>query len=1011
MSNINSYIQTFAGGEFGSAMSARVAIDSYQASCELMENWFMKAQGPMERRPSLEFIDGFIDDDLPGVLKGFEFDVGQNYLLLLQDINIYFYLNDGLLTIDNVTSQISNGTFSAFTDWSDASESGASATASGGQLNLTSNGAAAAKARTTFTVNEANSTHIIRLDVSNGPVAIRIGTSAGSGELLKDTELRTGHHRLEFTPTATGTHHLEISHDDQQAVKLVDNVQIITGETVFSMPSPWVTSDLRGVFTAQDGDRLYMFHRNYPPRVLERRGHRSWSLIYFEPDDGPFDPGPFPIRITPSSKNGTCTLTASDEAFDANDSRRLIRLTHQGQYKRAIANHAGVYSDPIKVTGIGANRAFTAAITISGTATATLQRSIGNQNDYAKVITVTATTSNIYNDSYGTADTPENGGSTSDAVYDASQNDDTEGRLDNQTTFYRWAINTSDYTSGTITMELSSNSGSQTGIARILTVSNGTTATAEILQNFAQAGETDVWDKGSWADDDEWPNVVAFAHGRLWPFRRRRVWSSVSDDHFSFDDGVPTNSVGDADRSIQFTLRSKSAEGVRWARELDFLCIGTRNEEYVVRSTSAAEPVGPSTAEPTLQGEEGGAGIEAVIGGDSIIYIHRNERRVMQFAHNPRALSEDSFVSVDLTRLNPEACEDKIVNATVQGEPERRIFAVTQAGVVKPALFRREEEIMGWGTMRTPMGILEDVHVLREASEDVVYFIVRRKINGTWVRMIERLRSEIQLNDEDLVHLDSMLETEIVRPNTSVEFSSIDVGSVTIETPDDVFESADEGKILWQNGGQIRIDTFIDARNLEGTILYPLRGRLNYIEPQVNGRPVYEPEIVPPGRWGLATPTDTVTGLGHLEGETVSIWADMAYRGTAVVSGGSIALPGTFSRIFVGLNFTSIWKSLKVAYGATKGTAITQPKMVTNMGLVLDRTADTILFGDTPGKLKRLVKSTPYALLGGPRFFSGEAHEKFDGSADMDPRIIIATANPGPATIKALIPNVQTNER
>jgi hypothetical protein len=1009
MSNVNSYIQTFSGGEFGGAMSARVAIDSYQASCELMENWIMAAQGPMTRRPSLEFIDGFIDNDLTGVMKGFEFDVGQNYLLLLQDINICFYLNDGILDIDNVTSQISNGSFANFTGWTDNSESGASATAANGQLNLTSNGAAAAKARTTFTVNEANSTHILSFDVRNGPVALKIGTSAGDDGLLKATELRTGHHRLEFTPTSTGTTHLEISHDDTQAVKLVDNVQIITGETVFTMPAPWITADLRGIFTAQDGDRLYMFHRNYPSRVLERRGHRSWSLIYFEPDDGPFDPGPFSTRITPSAKNGTCTLTANEDAFDANDARRLIRLTHQGQYKRKVTNHAGSFSDPIKVSGIGANRAFTAAVTLTGSATVTLQRSVGNQNDYAKVITVTATTSNVYNDSYALAfATTAGGGATNDAVYNASGK--TEGHMDNQTVFYRWAVNTSDYASGTVTMELSSNSGSQTGIARILSVTNATTAPAEVLQNFAQAGETDVWDKGSWADDDEWPNVVAFAHGRLWPFRRRRVWSSVSDDHFSFDDGVPSGTSSNADRSIQFTLRSKSAEGVRWARELDFLCIGTRNEEYVVRSTSAAEPVGPSTAEPSLQGEEGGAGIEAVIGGDSIIYIHRNERRVMQFAHNPRALSEDSFISVDLTRLNPEACEDKIVNAAVQGEPERRIFAVTKSGIVKPALFRREEEIMGWGTMRT-QGIIEDVHVLREASEDVVYFIVRRQVNGSWVRMIERLRSEVVLNDEDLVHLDSMLETEIVRPATAIEVSSIDVGPVTITATDDVFEVADEGKILWQNGGQIRIDTFTDARTLEGTILYPLRGRLNYIAEQVDGRPVYEPSLIPEGRWGLAQPTSTVTGLDHLEGETVSIWADMAYRGTAVVSGGAITLPGTFSRIFVGLNFTSIWKSLKLAYGATKGTAVTQPKMVTTMGLVLDRTADTVLFGDTPGKLKRLVVSTPESLLGVPRYFSGEAYEKFNGTTDMDPRIIIATANPGPATIKALIPNVQVNER
>ena len=1008
MANVNSYIQTFAGGEFGAAMSARVAIDSYQASCELMENWFMLAQGPMQRRPSLEYIGSFSDSLSKGVLKGFEFDLDQNYLLLVQNPNMYFYLNDGIIDIDTVTGQIANGTFTNFTGWSDNSESGASASAVSGQLNLASNGAAKAIARTTFTVNEADLTHIIAFDVLNGPVNIKIGTSAGDGSLMKWSDLRTGHHRLEFTPASTGTCYVELSQNFNQANKLVDNVQIVTGGGFLTMPVPWIEADLRGVFTAQDGDRLYMFHRNYASRVLERRGHRSWSLIYFEPDDGPVDPGDDAIMLTPSAQYGTCTLTASEDYFKSSDERRLIRLTQQGQYTRKIAIRSNVYGDAIKVSGIGVNRNFSVAVSGTFTATVTLERSVGNLNDFAKVITVTAATSQTYNDSYNTSD-DSGAGSTSDDVYNASGNSD--GHMDNQTVFYRWAVRTADYSTGSIVMELSTQSGSQTGVARILGVTNGTTATVEVLKNFARASQTEVWDIGSWNDVDEWPNVVAFAHGRLWPFRRRNVFASVSDDYFSFDDGVPDNTVSNADRAIAINLRSKSAEGVRWARELDFLCVGTRNEEYVIRSTSAAEPIGPSTVEPTLQGEEGGAPVEAVIGGDSIVFIHRNQKRVMQFAHNPRALSQDSFVAVDLTRLNPEACEDGIVNAVVQQEPERRIFAVTQAGIVKPALFRREEEIMGWGTMTTD-GIIEDAHVLREGTEDTSYFITRRYVNGQWVRMIERLRSEVILNDEDLVHLDAMLETPIDRPDVGITPSSIDVGSVTVTATDDAFAAGDVGKVLWSNGGQIAITGFTDTRTVTGTVVYPLRGRLNYTAAQVSGRPVYAPAYIPPGRWGLAVPADTVTGLDHLEGREVQIWADMAYRGTATVVSGAIALPDTFSRVFVGLGFTSAWKSLKLAYGAAKGTAVTQPKKTATMGLVLDRTADCIVMGDTPGKLKRLVKATPGSLLGGaPRYFSGEANEAFEGSFDTDPRIIIATVNPGPATIKALIPNIQVNER
>lgn len=1004
MSNVNAYVQTFAGGEFGEAMSARTNIDSYQASCELAENWFNRAQGPMDRRPPTSYLGSFVDSSKKGILKGFEFDVGQNYPLLIVANTMSFYLNDGALTVPNVTAAIANSTFSNFTSWSDASDSGASASASNNCMNLASNGISISRGRTTFTVNEANVEHILTFDVIDGPVNLLIGTSAGAGNLLKVEELRRGHHRLAFTPTATGTTHIQFWHDIDQILR-VDNVQFLYDD-FFSLPTPWSEAQLRGIFTTQDGDRLYMFHRNAASRVLERRGHRSWSLIYFEPDDGPFDPGISSVAMSVDARFNAATLTSDVPYFVPGDYRRLIRITHPGQYVKKSFNTSGLISKSIKVSGLAADRAFTIAVSGTFTGTLTIERSVGNENAFAKVITKTGTGTFIFNDSYPVADAGSNGGANDDALYTASQSDGGKGRLDNQTVFYRVSVYPSGWTSGIATVELSVNSGSQTGVGRIVGYFSSTQVFINVIRQFSRTGQSDVWDIGAWSDENEWPNIVTFAHGRLWAFRRKQVASSAPDDYFSFQDGV------NADNSVLLTLRSRSAEGVRWARELDFLCVGTRNEEYVIRSTSPNEPIGPTTAEPTLQGEEGGALIEAAIGGDSIVYVHRNERRLMQFSHNPRALSESSFLSIDLTRLNPESCEDGIVTVVVQQEPERRIYVVLKSGIVKPSLFRREEEIMGWATMTTD-GFFEDALVLREGKEDAVYFIVRRLVNGAWVRMLERMRSEVVLNDEDLVHLDSMLETPIDRRDFVIISSALDVGATTLFAVDGgVFVPGDVGKIVWMDEGRVKITAYTSSSQVSGNILYPMRGKLDYAASQTAGRPVYIPRYIPPGKWGIAAETTVVTGLNHLEGRTVHVWADMAYMGTRVVSGGSVTLAATSSRIFVGLNFVSVWKSLRLAYGGTKGTAVNQKKKVNHMGLLLDRTSDTILMGDTPGKLKKLVTLSQGAALGGAsRFLSGEAHETFEGTFDVDPRIIIATQNPGPATIKAIIPNVQINER
>ncbi len=997
MANVNAFLQTFAGGEFGDAMAARVGIEAYQASCELMENFFPLAQGPMCRRPAMEYIDSFANSDLKGILKGFQFDVGQNYLLLITSSGIEFFLNDGKLTIPEITATISNGTFTNFTGWTDNSGSGSSAAASGGVMALTSNGATESKARTTFTANESD-IHTLAFDVVNGPVSLRVGTSAGTGDLLDVMELRTGHHRLSFEATS-GTRHIEFWHRGN-SVKRVDNVSILPGPG-YLIPSPWAEEDLRGIYTAQDGDRLFMFHRDYPPRVLERRGHRSWSLVFFEPTDGPFDTGDETIKLTPSAIHGETTLTASRALFTSDDVRRLVRLTHPGQAARLVAAGDAVYSDPIRITGVGRDRTFNITITGTFTANVTLERSVGNQNQFSNILVFTGAINNNYNDSYANAD-DETVATTNDDLFNFSGKTVGKGRLDNTTVFYRLAVYPGDYTSGTATCVMTCDSGGSTvGVARIVSFSSATSVGIEVIKGFSRAGATEIWDIGAWAPSEEYPNCVAFSLGRLWVARRRRLWASVSDDYFSFQDG------SEADRSIDITLRSRSSEGVRWMRHLDFLCVGTRNEEYVIRPATVAEPIGPSNIDPGLMSEEGGAPIEAQVGGDSIIFVHRSGRRVYQFAHNPRALTDSSFISVDLNRLNYETTEDGVVNICIQQEPERRIFLVLKSGIMKTSLFRREEEIVAWSTFRTD-GFVEDACVFPELDVDAVYFIVRRKVGENYVRMIERLTDELPLNDEDMVHLDSMLQTEISRPEAILTFDQWEAGeTVTVQASQSVFTVADEGKILWADGGRILIDTYNSVFEVEGTILNSLTG-----EQDPNDEDATIPAAVPPGQWGIAEQVTSVSGLDHLEGETVLIWADKAFFGSAVVSGGSISLGDAASRVFVGKQVQSRWKSLKLAYSAQKGTAVLQQKNVLHMGFILRRTADGIKFGQNFKRMKELVlqSSSPIMESAAP-FYTGEIHAPFNGFYETDPRITLRIDTPGPATIVGLIPNVQVNER
>jgi hypothetical protein len=59
--------------------------------------------------------------------------------------------------------------------------------------------------------------------------------------------------------------------------------------------------------------------------------------------------------------------------------------------------------------------------------------------------------------------------------------------------------------------------------------------------------------------------------------------------------------------------------------------------------------------------------------------------------------------------------------------------------------------------------------------------------------------------------------------------------------------------------------------------------------------------------------TTTITGLSHLEGETVDVVADGEFKGTKVVTGGVITLDEAASKVEVGLHYDSTLVTMRPA--------------------------------------------------------------------------------------------------
>ena len=159
-------------------------------------------------------------------------------------------------------------------------------------------------------------------------------------------------------------------------------------------------------------------------------------------------------------------------------------------------------------------------------------------------------------------------------------------------------------------------------------------------------------------------------------------------------------------------------------------------------------------------------------------------------------------------------------------------------------------------------------------------------------------------------------------------------------------------------------------------------------------------------------PTNRITGLWHLEGETVRLMVDGSAHPDVVVANGVITLNALYSKIVVGLKYRWEIITLPIEAGAANGTAQGKIKRIpkcivrflNTLGVAfggkdeafVDLEEDIFDYGTQMG--------TPTPLFNGDRIYS------FDMGYDRDGQMKYSHEGVFPVTILALMPEVVTND-
>jgi hypothetical protein len=150
-----------------------------------------------------------------------------------------------------------------------------------------------------------------------------------------------------------------------------------------------------------------------------------------------------------------------------------------------------------------------------------------------------------------------------------------------------------------------------------------------------------------------------------------------------------------------------------------------------------------------------------------------------------------------------------------------------------------------------------------------------------------------------------------------------------------------------------------------------------------------------------STPTETVTGLWHLEGETVQVLADGAVHPNVTVANGRITLNREASVIHIGYVYTAVLETMDIDAGTQAGSSVGAPKRVIDAKPRFFRTLGGKVGRE--GEMEEIPFRVPSDPMGSsPPLFSGLKKVKFPHGWDNEAIVRIEHDQPLPCNVLSI---------
>lgn len=945
-----------------------------------MENMLPLAEGGATRRSGTRFIKEIKTSSVKGRLTRFEFSTTQAYIIEMGEQLFRFYRNQAQITANDITASITNGTFTGnITNWSDVSSGGGSIAhdATNDRLNLvfsTTEGHAEQQV-----TNALAAEHVLRFRVLGAPgdsILLQVGTATG-GTQLKSFTAKVGWHAIAFTATAANFF-VQFKGNSTKTVQ-IDDVSLLDNAAI-EITTPYTEAQLFTVDGPQSADVLYLFHASHPTYKLERRGHTTWSLIEVAWQDGPWqEENETTTTMTAAAATGLgVNITASaitgingDTGFQSTDIGRLIRITDGGTVNWGWGVIVSITSTTVVVVDI--KRTFTVT-------TAETRWQLGAWSS--------------------TTGYPSTGAFFEQRLAAANTTDQPQ-------TF--WLSQTGDIENHGPDSAPESSGGSIISSANVGGIATFNTVSVHGLKTGQKVSQSGIAESTYNFDNQEIEVVDSDTYKVLGLsfVTTTAVGAFLLKDTF---DGTVED-----DDAINVTISADDVNAIFWmSAGEDTLVMGTAGGEWVPSAPNAAV-LTPSNIAVRRQVTRKSADIEPVRVDNIVLFVQRGKRKLLEFGFT---FESDGFQVVNVTRLAEHITRGGIVEMDFAEELDSIVWTVREDGVMPTMTFRREEDVVAWSrqilggqfaggnaltatdisfTTTTTIGSVAKAFGVFKAG-DVLF------ISGT---------ASNDFSDIGLVTIASISDDlgTITTTETTIVTEAAGSSFTLTAMKDAVVESV--AVIPGTNGsGQTQDSTDRDEvwvivkRTINGTTKRFVEMFERDFEDEDDQEDSYYSDSL---LTYDSTETTTITGLSHLEGETVKVFADGGLQADKTVSSGSITIDIAASVVQVGLGYTHNYKTLRFEGGNPAGTAIGKDQRIVNVTFGL-LNSHTITFGPNDDSLEtREFRVVSDSMDAAAPFFTGDQKYEFEDGWTTDSRIVIKSEDPVPFTLLGLAPEFQLN--